>query len=109
MHDVHMSYKLKLIFIKRLTEITRVANAETIHFKDEGGSPHAPFISIIPSLINRDIIDQDIAEGGIDLGPLPRSFFYAPQDQRISFCEFYVTVVPALLSYCHHVRPYLRA
>jgi hypothetical protein len=58
--------------------------------------------------MDRDIIDQDIAEGGIDLGPLPRSFFYAPQDQGISFCESYITVIPALLSYGHHIGPYLR-
>ena len=100
--------KLELILVEWFTHIPGVADAETVHLKDECGTPHTPFISRKPSLMDGDIIDQDIAEGRIDLVPLIPFLLLGPAGSTgFPFGESYIVVIPMLSAYGHHIGPYL--
>ena len=70
-----MPDELDLILVEWFAHIPGVADAETVHLKDERGTPHTPFISREPSLMNGNIVDQDITEGRINLTPFITSIF----------------------------------
>ncbi len=56
--NIYMPDEIKLIFIKRLSHIAGVADAEAVHFEDKGGS----LSEFIPgSHMDGYIIDQNIA------------------------------------------------
>ena len=57
--------------------------------------------------MNGDVIDQDVAERGIDLIPFIRSKVLPPQYERFSLGEGDVVVIPAFPSHCDDVGPHL--
>ena len=102
-----MPYEIELILVEWFTHIPGVEDTEAVHFENERGTPHAPFISRKPSLMDRDVVDQDITEGRINLIPIIASIFETPQDKRISLSKPSVVMVPMLPAYGHDIGPYL--
>jgi hypothetical protein len=72
-----MSNELKLILVKGLAYVSGVEDAQTVHFEDEPGPFEALIISRHSSLMDGNVIDQDISEGEIDLIPFIGALFHS--------------------------------
>ena len=98
-----MSNHLELILIERFSEIARMTDAKSIHLKNERGASQ---ICRDSPRMDGHVINENIAEGGVDPVPLEILLIQTSQDEGVPFDESHIVMVSALPSDRHHVTPY---
>jgi hypothetical protein len=102
-----MTDELELVLVEGVAHISGVKDTEAIHLENEPSPLDGLRITWNSSLMDRNIVDQDIVKGKIDLIPVFSIIFKTSKNNRIPLGKPYIIMIPMLPPNRYDVRPYL--